>query len=168
MSEKGKLYIVTDRSRYEGSILVGTGDDHGFRAVRCVQDGEHLKSMDGERLDLHEVAVRKLSRREVRKMAIDRSAVDREMRHFVRLWGEFDAEVRTHRMRRGKLVEIPEEWRGRLTTRKTIRDRQSKHTRKLRVREGAASRRYPSRGMHPRNLAPRHRSGARVRCIEMK
>lgn len=31
-----------------------------------------------------------------------------------------------HRMRRGKLVEIPEKWFGNFTTRQTIRKRKSK------------------------------------------
>lgn len=39
---------------------------------------------------------------------------------------------RTHRMRRDKLVEIPEEWRGKVTDRQTIRKRPSKLTRKAR------------------------------------
>lgn len=38
----------------------------------------------------------------------------------------------THRMRRGRLVEIPEQWRGKVTDRQTIRKRPSKKTRKAR------------------------------------
>lgn len=33
----------------------------------------------------------------------------------------------THRMRRGQVVEIPEEWRGKVTHPQTIRKRKSKH-----------------------------------------
>jgi hypothetical protein len=43
----------------------------------------------------------------------------------------FDGQL-THRTRRGKVVEIPEEWRGQVTRPQTIRKRQSKMTRKLR------------------------------------
>jgi hypothetical protein len=39
---------------------------------------------------------------------------------------------RTTRIRRGKIVEIPEEWRGKVTDRQTIRKRPSKTTRKVR------------------------------------
>lgn len=38
------------------------------------------------------------------------------------------------RIRRGKYVRIPAEWRGKVTDRQTIRKRQSKHPRKLRKR----------------------------------
>lgn len=37
-----------------------------------------------------------------------------------------------YRVRRGKIVEVPPEWVGRMTTRKTIRQRPSKLRRKLR------------------------------------
>lgn len=37
-----------------------------------------------------------------------------------------------HRQRRGKMVEIPKEWLGKVTTDKTIRRRPSKLHRKLR------------------------------------
>jgi hypothetical protein len=37
-----------------------------------------------------------------------------------------DIEGKSYRMRRGKLVEIPAEWVGRQTTKKTIRQRLSK------------------------------------------
>lgn len=70
-----------------------------------------------------------------------------------------------YRKRRGVLVEIPSEWVGRTVTSKVINRRQSKHIRKLRMTErkepnwktlpeGAS---WKSHGMHPRNLAPRHR-----------
>lgn len=39
---------------------------------------------------------------------------------------------KTYRMRRGKLVEIPEKWVGNCTTKKTIRQRPSKQIHKLR------------------------------------
>lgn len=39
---------------------------------------------------------------------------------------------KSYRERRGKLVEIPEKWLGRITTNKTIRQRPSKVHRKLR------------------------------------
>lgn len=39
---------------------------------------------------------------------------------------------KSYRMRRGKLVEIPEQWVGKVTTDKTIRQRPSKVHRKLR------------------------------------
>lgn len=39
---------------------------------------------------------------------------------------------KTTRVRRGKVVEIPEEWRGKTATRQTIRKRPSKLTRKAR------------------------------------
>ena len=38
----------------------------------------------------------------------------------------------SHRERRGKIVEIPKEWRGKTTHPQTIRKRQSKMTKKLR------------------------------------
>lgn len=38
----------------------------------------------------------------------------------------------SHRERRGKIVEIPEKWRGKTTHPQTIRKRQSKMTKKLR------------------------------------
>jgi hypothetical protein len=37
-----------------------------------------------------------------------------------------DIDGKSYRMRRGKLVEIPPAWLGRMTTRKTIRQRPSK------------------------------------------
>lgn len=37
-----------------------------------------------------------------------------------------------HRMRRGKLVRIPDEWFGKITTQETIRQRKSKMIHKLR------------------------------------
>ncbi len=37
-----------------------------------------------------------------------------------------------YRMRRGKLVEIPEEWLGKTTSKKTIRQRKSKRLHKHR------------------------------------
>lgn len=40
--------------------------------------------------------------------------------------------MRETRVRRGKVVVIPEEWRGKTTNRQTIRKRPSKLTRKLR------------------------------------
>lgn len=39
------------------------------------------------------------------------------------------------RMRRGKYVPIPPEWRGKITTAQTIRKRQSKATRKAKNRD---------------------------------
>lgn len=38
----------------------------------------------------------------------------------------------THRLRRGRLVEIPEEWRGQTTYDQTVRKRPSKALHKLR------------------------------------
>lgn len=49
----------------------------------------------------------------------------------------------THRMRRGKLVEIPEQWRGRTAHPQTIRKRYSKLPGKLRRQ---LKRRRPERG----------------------
>jgi hypothetical protein len=58
----------------------------------------------------------------------------------------------THRMRRGELVEIPEEWQGKTLSSQTKRKRASKHIRKDRLR---IDRWYPG-PPHPRNQAPRH------------
>jgi hypothetical protein len=58
-----------------------------------------------------------------------------------------------HRIRRGKLVEIPDEWVGQTTHKQTIRKRQSKHLRKIRMLRDTLSK------CHPRNHAPRHRGG---------
>lgn len=63
------------------------------------------------------------------------------------------------RVRRGRLVEIPEEWEGVVTFRQTIRKRPSKWTRKARKRFG---RPFPQKG-HPRNHCPRHSCGGRLR-----
>jgi hypothetical protein len=45
---------------------------------------------------------------------------------------EEESKLPTHRIRRGKLVEIPEKWRGKLTYPQTIKKRheESKRTRK--------------------------------------
>ena len=40
----------------------------------------------------------------------------------------------TTRVRRGKLVAIPDKWVGQTTSQQTIRKRQSKHSRKMRMR----------------------------------
>lgn len=52
-----------------------------------------------------------------------------------------DAARPVYRVRRGKVVEVPPKWVGRMTTRKTIRQRPSKLPRKLRK---AARRGRPS------------------------
>jgi hypothetical protein len=55
-----------------------------------------------------------------------------------------DIEGKSYRMRRGKLVEIPPKWVGRQTTHKTIRQRPSKLTGKVKrvVKDVAGVNRY--------------------------
>ncbi len=50
------------------------------------------------------------------------------------------------RVRRGKIVEIPEEWEGQVTHPQTIRKRPSKHTHKLRKEIKYGGPRTPRRG----------------------
>ena len=45
-----------------------------------------------------------------------------------------------HRRRRGKLVEIPEEWLGKVPHPQTIRKRQSKQPRKIRMQDSKTPR----------------------------
>lgn len=47
-------------------------------------------------------------------------------------WGKARKVRKTTRVRRGKEVDIPEEWRGKVTYPQTIRKRPSKLTRKVR------------------------------------
>ena len=86
-----------------------------------------------------------------------------------------------YRLRRGKWVEIPKEWVGKTTHNQSIRKRQSKQIRKIRmnpdrfkgVRSNEDDRCYrgsywPSRKLgHPGNLTPRHR-GSKVNKIEFE
>lgn len=44
----------------------------------------------------------------------------------------FEISEKYFRVRRGKLVEIPKKWAGKITCKQTIRKRQSKETRKQR------------------------------------
>lgn len=65
----------------------------------------------------------------------------------------------TTRIRRGKVVDIPEEWQGVVTYKQTIHKRQSKKGRKQRMNIGGDDM-YNTHG-HPRNKSPRHIPGAR-------
>lgn len=57
-------------------------------------------------------------------------------------------DIHRFRIRRGKIVEIPVEWVGRFTNKKTKNKRNSKLSAKQRHRL--------KRGKHPDRLAPRH------------
>lgn len=57
------------------------------------------------------------------------------------------------RFRRGKVVEIPEKWRGRLVHEQTIRQRDSKRPQKRRKERVETDHFSPG---HPRTWAPRH------------
>ena len=46
--------------------------------------------------------------------------------------GRYDRDGKSYRMRRGKLVEIPEKWLGKVPTRATMAKRPSHHIHKLR------------------------------------
>lgn len=65
MSEKGRLYVVTERSSYEGSILRGAGRTHAFVMVRGRHRNDPAPWLDGKPFDLYERAVRPLSEREL-------------------------------------------------------------------------------------------------------
>lgn len=56
------------------------------------------------------------------------------------------------RIRRGKLVRIPDEWLLNVTHPQTINKRLSKQTRKQRLKRDTS---YTEKG-HPRNYSPRH------------
>ena len=61
----------------------------------------------------------------------------------------------THRVRRGQLVEIPEEWRGQVTHRQTIMKRPSNRTRKARNAEPRTyKQRISNRRAHIEGRAP--------------
>lgn len=81
-----------------------------------------------------------------------------------------------HRLRRGKWVEIPTEWVGKTIHPQTIRKRQSKQVRKIRMnpdvfrRKRMRDRRDFHEGLtrklsHPSNMTPRHR-GTKANKIE--
>lgn len=67
--------------------------------------------------------------------------------------------IPTHRVRRGRVVEIPAEWRGDVTRPQTIRNRPSKLTRKERMRRDNGGT-WGKKNGHPRTWAPRHTPGA--------
>lgn len=67
-----------------------------------------------------------------------------------------------YRHRRGKLVEIPEEWLGEVVHQQTIRERPSKHPRKKRMQlaiSGRADTEHGGKPGNPRTWAPRHTLG---------
>jgi hypothetical protein len=76
--------------------------------------------------------------------------------------------MQTHRWRRGKLVEIPKKWRGQFTTKKTIRERPSKKTRKLRRFSSirACGRMITVRPERERTVASGSRAGNMRRAID--
>ncbi len=65
----------------------------------------------------------------------------------------------TTRVRRGKVVAIPEEWQGKVTNPQTIRKRQSKLTRKV---KNATKMKYRPGGFY----SPRERDEARAPKVD--
>jgi len=69
MATKTNLFVVTDSSSYESSVLTKlTGfEDHEFICVVGYHRGYRATYLDGNRLELHEVSVRELSEREAER-----------------------------------------------------------------------------------------------------
>ena len=68
--------------------------------------------------------------------------------------------TKTHRVRRGKVVEIPEEWRGKTISKQTRTKRPANQRRKDVVALSPGDSWHSNAG-HPRTWAPRHTRGVR-------
>lgn len=86
-----------------------------------------------------------------------------------------DIDGKAYRRRRGRLVEIPPQWAGRVTHSQTIHKRPSKLPRKLRMHRETTGWPYPYSGSkhhipggHPRDAAPRHVGTKGVRKLGLE